>query len=69
MPKDNPEYPDMYDWELESRAHYQRMMDDAEYEERERLPARIIVKIKTKKDANQTNKRAFRGDSEERVQP
>lgn len=69
MPSDNPEYPDMYDWEYESRAHYQRMIDDAEYEERERLPARIIVKIKTDKNANQTNKRALRGDSEERVQP
>jgi len=66
---DQIDYPDMFDWELESRAHYQRMIDDAEYEERERLPARIVVKIKTKKDANQTNKRAFRGVGKKGLQP
>jgi len=67
---DQIDYPDMFDWELESRAHYQRMIDDAEYEERERLPARIVVKIKTKKkDDNQTNKRAPSRAGKKRLHP
>ena len=66
---DKIDYPDMFDWEHESEAHYQRMMDQAQYEELERLPARIVVKIKTKKDANQTNKRAFRGVGKKGLQP
>jgi hypothetical protein len=58
MHRDTPEYPDQEDWEHESRAHYQRLMDDAQYEESERIPARIVVKIKSKKNDNQIHKGA-----------
>jgi hypothetical protein len=67
MPKDTPEYPDQEDWEHESRAHYQRLIDDAQYEESERIPARIVVKIKSKKNDNQTNKRAPGRGSKKRL--
>jgi len=59
MPKDTPNYADMFDWEHESNEHYNRLMEGATFEENERLPARIVIKIKSKKDANQTNKRAL----------
>ena len=67
MPKDDPSFVDQFDWEHDSDAHYHKMMDDAHYEDSERLPARIVVKIKSKKNDNQTNKRAPRGASKKRL--
>jgi len=60
---------DLFDWEKESDAHYMKLLDGAHFEEDERLPAKIVVKIKTKKDADQTNKRAFRGIGKKRLEP
>jgi hypothetical protein len=69
MPKDNPSFVDQYDWELESRRHEYNMESDQYLEDNERLPAKILVKIKSKKNDNQTNKGALRGTGKKRLQP
>lgn len=69
MPKDSNSFVDQFDWEHESNMHLHRMEEGAQFEEDERLPARIVVKIKSKKNDNQTNKRAFRGTRKKGLQP
>lgn len=69
MPKDSNNFVDQYDWELESARHLHRMEEGATFEEDERLPARIVVKIKSKKNDNQTNKRAFSRTRKKGLQP
>jgi hypothetical protein len=58
---------DLFDWELESDRHLWEMMNGPHSEEDLREPAKIIVK--TKKNANKTNKRAFSGIGKKRIQP
>jgi len=65
MDKYSINFVDLFDWELESDRHLMSMLDPR-YEE-ERQPAKIIVK--TKKNANKTNKRAFSGIGKKRLQP
>jgi len=61
---------DLFDWEKESDAHYMRMLQGSSFEEdEEREPAGILIKIKTKKDDNQTNKRTFRRARKKGFQP
>lgn len=56
------------DFETESRIQAFKLEDGSNFKDSERLPARIVVKIiKSKKDDDQTNKRAFRGAIEERT--
>lgn len=55
------------DWEKENREHKHKLDDGSNFHG-ERLPAKIVLKIKIdKKDDNQTNKRAFPGISEKRT--
>ena len=65
--KDSINFVDLFDWEKESDVHYLRLMGETEPEER--LPAKIVIKIKTKKNANKTNKRALRGTDKKGAQP
>jgi hypothetical protein len=47
------------DWEKENREQSFKLEDGSNFLGSERLPARIVVKIKFDKDDNQTNKRTF----------
>ena len=59
---------DLFDWEKESDAHYMRMLEGPYFEDNERLPAKIVVNIKLKKNANKINKGAFRRTIKKRLQ-
>jgi hypothetical protein len=60
---DNVSFIDMFDWELENREHENKLLRG--FVVSERLPAKIVVKIKFDTDDNQVNKRAFCGTSKE----
>lgn len=62
------DYLDQVDWEKENREHEFKLNDGSNFHSLERLPAKIVLKIKIdKKDDDQTNKRAFPGISKERA--
>lgn len=56
-----------FDWEKESDVHKYKLEDGSNFLKSERLPARIIVKIKPRKNDDQTNKRTFYRTDEERI--
>ena len=60
---DNISFVDMFDWELENREQEDKLLRG--FIVSERLPAKIIVKIKFDNHDNQVNKGAFCIASEE----
>jgi erythromycin esterase-like protein len=67
MAKDNITFVDMFDWEKDSNVQEQKLLDGVNPEEAYRLPARIVVIIKSRKDDDQTNERTLRGVNQEGV--
>jgi len=58
----------MFDWEKDSREHEQKLLEGINISG-EKLPARIVVKIKFEEDDDQTNKRTFSRTREKRLEP
>ena len=59
----NVSFIDMFDWELENREQEDKLLRG--FVVSERLPAKIVVKIKFDTDDNQVNKGAFCRTGEE----
>lgn len=68
MSKDCITFVNMFDWDKESREHEQKLLEGINTPE-DRLPARIVVKIKFEEDDDQTNKRTFSRTNKERSEP
>ena len=64
------DYLDQIDWEKENAEHKHKLDDGSNFHGSERLPAKIVIKIKIEKSHDdQTNKRTFSRASEERLEP
>jgi hypothetical protein len=57
------------DWEKENREQSFKLEDGSNFLGSERLPAKIVVKIKWDKDDDKANKRTFSRTIEERSKP